>query len=333
MDPELLAAMNKSLAETVGRLREFSLGLSNLLPGLNSFEIQLSQTIGTLEGWAKALSPATVATFQRAMDNLSATLGQSAVPLFQSLIVVVDKVSGALLLLANEFGPILQSLSNELTRPILDLVHAFADVGIALAPVVQLLIAIYSPLVDLLAVLLSAGIVTQWEAMTNALLGVTPSLDSLRSAAQQAAKEVILFAARLAASLGATGFVDNLIKFIERRDDARGLQAAPQNVKTEDFAAIARDMVQASFAAGPGGGQKNEREFLRDILGELKDIRANPLTLQKLLEKGFEDIIAAIARLAPQTFRNAMREALDGTGIRDTAAGRILDNLLSPRIF
>jgi hypothetical protein len=308
--------------------------LEPLATAFSSLTNAVQRTVNQMEGWAKALSPATVAVFERSLDNLAATMGQATVPMFQSLVGVVDKLAGALSPLAATLGPIFRDLADGLTRPILDLAHAFAEVGGALAGAFAYLLPVITATADVISLLLAAGIaalVQETIALAQSMTGAQSGLEMMRSSAQQAAKEVLLFAARLAASLGGVGFVDNLIRFIERQDNARGLQAAPQNVRVEDFASIARDMVQGSFAAGPGGAQKDQKEFLRDILDELKNIRNFPPQLERVIEQGVKDIIAAIARLFPETFKNAAREALNGAGIRDTAAGRILDNLL-PRL-
>ncbi len=324
----------------VAGIGALSTGLSAAAARFLVLDASIRVVTNQFEGLVKALSPATAAAFERAMQNLNATLGQAVVPVFQTLVLIVDKLAGVVSPLAAQLGPIFDNLAAGLTRPFLDLAHAAVEVGAALASAFDYLIPVITAAADVIALLLSAGIaalVQEAIALGKSLTGAGSALDMVRNSAQEASKQVLLFAARLAASLGGFGFIDNLIRFIQREDTARGLQAAPTGVKTQDFASIAREMAQAAFAAGPGGTQKNERQYLNDILNELFEIRKNnvPQTWQKVIEDGTVGLRNALERLFPDTFNpdnyakwvggtvagENIRDILRQRGVRDAIIG------------
>lgn len=117
--------------------------------------------------------------------------------------------------------------------------------------------------------------IASWaKALIKSYINFGPIVDSVKRAFQEAAKQVIIFSAQLAKILGATGVIDALIANLKKEGQEVGVQAAPQNVAIKDFTQIARDMVQASFAAGPGGeAVKTERDYLKELIPILQGIK------------------------------------------------------------
>ncbi len=273
MDPELFVQLAQRLGPELSALSEhFNV--------LNAATFNLGQRFDALvlplEAWAKALSPATANSFDLAMRNLTATLGQAVVPTFGLLTSMVDRFAGIISPVAQALAEPLHHVAELIGGRFLDAVRLVADIIKARIPNIEAFLSVMDDLFQIIRavqiVLRSA--VNVWDSMLGSVGKTKGAADYLKDAFAGAARQVILFTARLAAAFGATGFLDALIKNLKAPGDEQGALAAPQNVRIQDFASISRDMIQAAFAAGPGGEQgKEAKDYLRDLIPIIEGLR------------------------------------------------------------
>ncbi len=363
---------------------------------------------GAARGWAAALSPATIFSFNYALKNLEATLGQAVVPMFSTLIAVVDRFAGIISPAAQALAPVFKALAVSLGGVFLDTVRALADTFEAFKPAIDAvsglfktlfsaLAPVFTGLVGILAsslvpaltifadvaailliplrilgeVLAVLGVVFQFvgqllataflpltivvealndvfaelhdvtrvfqlifrvlgdtigsafRAFLKSLFDMKPVVDFLKKALQDFSVGLVLVTARLALLFGATEFVKNLRDAILNNGREQGALSAPTNVHIADFASIARDLVTASYAAGPGGDKPKEIDYLKRAADALDTMLKNPPDWKTELDSAVEKIVTAIKQLRP-TFdiRAGAEGALD-----------VLNPLPRPRII
>ncbi len=400
MDPEILAILGQlgpQLTELTARFNVLSLASDQL-------GRQFDALLGPLAQWANALSPATVSSFDLAMRNLAATLGQAAVPVIGLLVTVVERFAGIISPAMQALAPILHELTATLSGVFLDSIRAIAEVFAGASPAIDAVVKLFSAIAGVVGPLVSAvvgtlaatlipaitlvadvmslllvpfrllvevlsvvgaavstagqvlalaflpltlvveainevmtdlheitravqiifksfydAVSTFFRAWLKSLIDFGPVVDYIKKAFQEAAKQVILFSARLAAALGAIEYLKALRDNLAKEGAEQGALAAPQNVRIQDFAAISRDMIQAAFAAGPGGEQqKDAKDFLRELVPMIDDLiknNKNQFTEFSNVIKTIDFHIGLIYELTSQTSPSILSGADAAVGI------------------
>lgn len=373
-------AMAQAANLAASAVSAISPALAPVAPAVTAVTTSFNTFLQSAESWTQALSPATVFSFNYALKNLEATLGQAVVPMFQVLIGVVDRFAGILSPIAQSLAPIFHQLADVLGGIFLNVVRALADTFAGFLPVIEAVaglfeavagalapfvtgvigalastvIPIFTALADVVALIsvpfrilyeivavvgaalqtigqivalafLPLTIVvnalnealTSFHDITRAIqivfrvlydtvasvvrqffksnLDLSGIVDYLKHAFQTAAKEILLFSARLALTFGSTDYVKNLIKALgPEGKEQSAVVAAPTNVHITDFTSVANDLATAAFAAGPGGEDKTERQYLQEIVPILEKMLENPQSIKEAMENGIQRIINAI---------------------------------------
>jgi hypothetical protein len=265
--------------------RVFSEAFQGLQPAFQAFGQLIGSTVKAVAPWFEVLV--------NALAQPIAMLGALA------------EVMSVLLVPTRVFGEVFSVLTGAVS-------FAFQTLSLALLPLTMVVEAISEAMGEMHDITRATQLVfaamydTLKEVVVAALApfgsGLRSATDMIKQAFVTAAQQIILFSARVAAAFGAMGYIDALIKKINAEGREVGLVAAPQNVQIQDVAGIARSMAIAAFAAGPTGGDKNEKDYLRDILPILQDIQKNPADFKRSMEEKLDEVIRAIKAQLGDTF-------------------------------
>jgi len=254
--------------------------LELLAAGVGAALAPLTSFVASVEAFVGAVSPGTMISFNLELKNLMATIGTAFAPMIEVFTAMVNRISGALLPAMEALAPVLELIAEVISSVLSTAIYILAQYVTALLkflePVVTLFRELLAPLDALYKVF--AAIQTELFSMVMEIigeaLGLSDIFKDLTDAVKDAVRQVILFAARLAIAFGAGGFVDRIIARLQAQQTAQGASAV-QGASIKSIEQIAKDIAQASLLAG-GAGAKTQTEFLSDILGDLRAMRANP---------------------------------------------------------
>ncbi len=337
-----LAPAFESLADPVAAfgkgLRTAADVAVTLVPKLGPLGAVVDSVTGQMEslanaatGWVRQLSPATTNALDLQLRNLQATLGQAFAPAMSTMITLVNHFAGVLSPLTQQLAPVLQHLVEVIGREFLDAVANIVDSIMGWVDALENMITIFEGFLDLWRGLrLVIESVREGLASMFGVVGGRESPAALfRDAMRDAAKVAILFAAQMLAAVGATKILDILIRNLGQGPPGAGggALAAPQNVRTQDFASIAREMAVAAFQGGPGGAPLKAEDWLAKLVPMIEDIRDDKTDLLTLIKDGKVDLDSIDGTLKgpfSAVARN-IEKVLQGDVVKIWAQGGILN--------
>jgi hypothetical protein len=232
--------------------------------------------------------------FTQALKDATAVAGVALTPILEVMTAAVREVSATLLPIARDLAPIFQQMAETVSAALLPVLDQMAANLQFLMPVIRFfgdLFASLSPIIQANMAIL-AGFAEMLERFVVSFMPAGDTLksfsDMVRDAFQEVAKAAILVAAKLAMIVGATGFVEGMIKSLKggraTKEDAFGLGAASQasiGGVTDYAATVTRN---AFIASGAGAGPKKTDDWLADAVKGLEEIKAgNDQSIDKLL--------------------------------------------------
>lgn len=308
---------------------------SGALAGLSEVVGVATGAFGAVTGavlpFVQAFSPAVVEQFNMALSDLMAVVGVALTPVMEGLTVVAREVGAVLLPVMEQLQPVFAQLTQTVLAALLPAIDTWASVLQSLMPVITFVAEVLSNVATIarVAATFMAGWVEQLRTWAEALGGWMGSLlgvsdpaksftDWLRDALQEVGKAAILAAGYLARLIGGpdSAFLAGMIKSLEgrtaERKDATGLAAAQQG-KVTTGTEFERSALAAAFVATGGGAEKRETsDWLKDILGQLREQQASKET----------EIDRFIGSLTSHQTIQAMKNALETIAtIMSTAQG------------
>lgn len=269
------------VAPIQGTIRAFDdlgsaiLGLVPLIGGVladvfKSFLGAIQTAITVMTGFAQQMipfvqqiSPSTVENFNYQMRGLQATIGTAFTGFISIMSDTISKIAGSLLPVMQELSPLFTQLGGILRSLILPIFRVVAAFLQSLVPVIQ------------------------------------ATFNSLRNAVVEVVKSFVLLAAIFARFMGATGFLDNLIKQFEKKEPGPGATpAGPASISS--FEQISKDIAvaaaQASASTAAAQGS-SEKDLLQDVLKELRTIKEETTDqlidrLQEMWQEFMDQLIA-----------------------------------------
>ncbi len=238
---------------------------------------QMESLANAAAGWVRQLSPATTNALDLQLRNLQATIGQAFAPAFSSMITIVNHFAGVLNPLMQQLGPVIQHLVEVIGREFLDAVANVVDSIMNWVDTLENMITIFEGFLDLWRALrlVVESVREGFASLFGAVGGRENPAVLFRDAMREAGKAAILFAAQMLAAVGATKTLDILIRNLSQGPPGAGggALAAPVNVRTQDFASIAREMAVAAFQGGPGGAPMKAEDWLKQLVPMIEAIR------------------------------------------------------------
>ena len=238
---------------------------------------------GQLASYVQAFAPASVELFNLSLRDLTAVIGSALKPVLDAMTVVVKEVSSALLPVANALAPVMRTMAGVLVQLLTPALDTLAGVIQTLVPVFEVLAQIVAALTPLFRVsqALMAGWVEQFTVLLQAILpgkdGVKGFIEGFAEAIQGLSTAVLKVVAFIARALGATGFIDGMIKSLTgtmaKKQDATGLAAATGSAFTNISSFGQQVATRAFIAQGEAPQEKKTEAWLADIAGDLKGIR------------------------------------------------------------
>lgn len=130
---------------------------------LGAASAAIQGVVSAVKSSVSALSPSTMAGFDRAMRDMSATIGVGFAPIFQELIGIVRTISGVILPMMEALSPVMRSLTESVGGVLVPVFKLFAGIVEALMPVFRILATIIELVVAILrpafAMLTNAAVV------------------------------------------------------------------------------------------------------------------------------------------------------------------------------
>jgi hypothetical protein len=276
---------------------------------------------GSVAGFVQAFSPATLLQFNLAMKDAAAVVGSALAPVLEIMTQAVREVSAMLYPVAQALAPVFQQLAETLKAVFMPIIDQVAANIQFLLPAIRFLGDLFSNL----ATVVRENFVASFMPTGDTLKSFS---DQVRDAFGELAKAALLTAAYLARLVGATGFIDGMLKSLtggraERRD-ATGL-GAPSQARLSGVPEFAASVMTAAFTAtGAGAGPKKTEDWLADAVKGIEEIKAgNDQSIDKLIE--------AIGRITDQ----AVKSILEGLskGAQGALAEKALDVSRHPVAF
>lgn len=313
----------------------------------------LNATVG------QALEPV-IQTATEVMRDFGATL----MPIMQELRPVVARLgeafSSAASAVLEQFGRVaeavmplveawaaLQGAAWGLVEPLMDiagvvvtaLTPVFETLGAVVKVVASVMEVMSTPLKMLGDLCKAVSVVLEafFQAIGDALgSGLQDGLAALKDAGQQMrdtfreiVKAGVLLTASFAKMAGFDGFLAKLQSGLEGRKQSAVGMAAAQNASITDYAAFGKTVATAAFtASGTLGKPKEDKDWLKDIAGDLKEIRAGNKDWTDVIADGISKAAARSAGKANNAAQGFAIGAIDATlfpGLKiiaDIAGGR-----------
>jgi hypothetical protein len=282
-----------------------------------------------VQPFVKAFAPATVELFQLALYDLTAVIGSALQPVLEGATEVVRAFADALLPAMQELRPAFQVLTDALVSLLVPAIDIFMGLFQSLVPVLQLVAELFAALAPLLRV--SQVLMAAWVEVLNSVLAslfggadIKGAMDQLREGIQQLAKWTLLLVGYFARLVGATTFLNGLIKGlggVAKKASAAGTGAA-RNAQFQGASDFGRSVALAAFTAqGAGRERKTQEDYLKETVEQLKAIRDGR-------ENAVDQLIAKIRVILKEQFDrivNQGKEKIHEVG--EEAKKRINDSL------
>src|SRR5262245_57672928 len=247
----------------------------------------LSGAVGALtlipnavKAFVEALSPAQVANFMDAIQDLMATIGQAFEPIFQVFTPLVRTISDMVAPVFEALRPIVLQLSEMLGRVLIPIVRLVVTAFEGLAPILRALMPVLDFLVSVVVATIDVYRVFQvllnaiWEyigmfldflgSFIGPMGGLEANVRNLSSVVQQLTRQFILMTAYVLKFLG---FLTALQRLREAFEPAKGLRktAAPKDFGLTGIEDILREATLAAAAAGGGMAPRTVEDHLAGI--------------------------------------------------------------------
>lgn len=236
-----------------------------------------------LKPFVEAIDPGAIELHDRAMRELTATIGQAFVPVFKTLTSVIEYA-------ADSLAPSLERLRPLIEKASVAIGGTLAEAAKTLGAVLQLLVPIFEgwlPNLEYVADQLS-GVIALTRAAAAVTVGLletivsamginlkvlTSAMDFLRDSVYKVTRAMILLAARMLKFFG----MDTALKRLKEAFDPtkRGARAtpAPQDFGFSGIGDILKQNVLDAQMAGGAG--KDSIDYLPDIYKEIGEIMAS----------------------------------------------------------
>jgi hypothetical protein len=332
--PPGMAAPAGEAAGAGGAAGGIAAGMADVAGAAGLAAAAFTAAAGSVAGFVQAFSPATLLQFNLAMKDAAAVVGSALAPVLEIMTQAVREVSAMLYPVAQALAPVFQQLAETLKAVFMPIIDQVAANIQFLLPAIRFLGDLFSNLATVVRVnwAILAGFA---QVLENFVASFMPTGDTLKSFSDQVrdafgelAKAALLTAAYLARLVGATGFIDGMLKSLtggraERRD-ATGL-GAPSQARLSGVPEFAASVMTAAFTAtGAGAGPKKTEDWLADAVKGIEEIKAgNDQSIDKLIE--------AIGRITDQ----AVKSILEGLskGAQGALAEKALDVSRHPVAF
>jgi phage-related protein len=289
--------------------------LSSLTEVVGSTTMAFSLASGAVLGLVQAFSPATVQQFMMALNDLAAVVGSALAPVLQGLTTIAREVGAVLLPVAEQLQPVFMQLTQTVLQVLLPVIDNWASVLQAMVPLVAFMGDEFSNLGTFARVFstVMAGMieqVKQWVAAIMPSTGVFKGFtDGLRDAIEGIAKAALLLVGYFAKLMGATGFLEGMLKSLGKAPGKPGMAetkdaggfAAAQQARFTTAMDFGKSVATAAFTATGGiEGPKDTNAWLKDVVKELEDIKAGR-------DNAVDKTIRAVKQMLEDLGRDAQR--------------------------
>ncbi len=139
----------------LGGLAAVGMALGGFVTAIQAAVGAIQEVIGKVRGFVEALSPATVQAFDRAMRDLSATIGVAFQPVFEVLTGIIRQIAGIIMPVMEQLRPVVEQVTASLGGVLVTVVRSMASGLEALMPVIRVL----AVLLDVVGALLKPVII------------------------------------------------------------------------------------------------------------------------------------------------------------------------------
>lgn len=287
--------------------------ISQVVSGLRDMVAQLSAIPDRVAAWVKAFNPYVVEQYQRALDNLTATVGAALEPAMQAFLGIARAANDVIGPLFDRLRPIVEESWSVMGERLLPALRLTADAVSALIPAYQLLVTAIQPWLEIVPAvanvlrLLHAVAVGLFDGLLGGQQALKRRSDEMVEAMKNVVRGLIVFAARLAAFLGLGEVVESIRRTFAPIEGGKGKMAAPRDAGISDMASILREAQAAAFAAQGGGAAKATDDWLGDIAGMLDEGLKKQAEWEQtmlaglraiLVDLGFDDMAANVKTIA-----------------------------------
>jgi hypothetical protein len=316
--------------------------LSSLREAVGSTTMAFSLASGAVLGLVQAFSPATVQQFMMALNDLAAVVGSALAPVLQGLTTIAREVGAVLLPVAEQLQPVFTQLMQTVLQVVLPVLDNWASVLQAMVPFIAFVGEVFSNIgtVARVAATFMAGVIEQVKQWVAAIMpstdGVKSFTDGLRDAIQEIAKAALLLVGYLAKLMGATGFLEGMLKSLGKAPGKPGMAdtkdptgyAAAQQARFTTAMDFGKSVATAAFTATGGvEGPKDTNAWLQDVVKELEDIKAGR-------DNAVDNAIRAVEKLVEDQRREFERYLTDKwPELVAAIKGEMLDSVKRPAGF
>ena len=339
--------------------------LGGLVGAVNTTTLAFGLASAAVVGSVQAFSPAIVEQFNMALRDLSAVVGEALAPVLQGLTTIAREVGAVLQPAMRALAPVFETLTATVLQVLLPVIDTWASVFQDLIPVINFFAEVFSNVGTIARVggaflagwieLLRQGAaaLAGWIGGLTGLANPAQSFtDWLKTALQSVGEAAILAAGYLAKLVGATGFLDGMIKSLSKAPGKPGMAAAEditgkgaaQNARVTTGADFEKSALAAAFVATGGGPEKKDTsDWLAEVVKQLEAIKAgDDNKVQQFLDKlnqleilkAIKDALQTIADIR-EGVGHAREDALDaakhGVGFlaNPTLGGAAIGKLLA----
>src|SRR5262245_62084356 len=244
---------------------------------LKLFEDALDTATAGMRSWVEALSPATVAQLDRAMQELFATLGQAFLPVIEVLTDVIRRVADVISPLMQQLAPIFRQLAE--------------IVGVVLLGAVNALVGVIT------------GLLSVFGDVEGGLKGLK----------EQMAAFVAMMIRGLAYLVKEFGGMRAVAKWREMITGGVRAMPAPADAAIKALPQISSDIATRAFIAqGQKGHDETMEELQQQIREDLRVIANDGKTFRDWLKREFiEALMEAWRRVGPAVTGPVRREMVD----------------------
>jgi len=260
---------------------------------------------GQMSGFVQAFSPATVELFNLAIRDLTAVVGMALQPVMGAFTEVVKEVSSRLYPVAQALAPVFKTLAGVMLQVLTPALDTLASVIQSLVPVFEVFAQIIKALTPLLRI--GQTLIAGWvELITSLISSMMPSKDGVKGfvdgfaeAIQNLAGAVMKVVAFIARALGATAFIDGMIKSLTgkmaKKVNPDG-SAAPTGAAFTSVTSFGQQVAARAFMATGEPKAKSTEEWLAKLAEDLGEIKDGKGDLQTFLAGQFTALAEAIAK-------------------------------------
>jgi hypothetical protein len=299
-------------------------GVQGAAKAIDSLTFPIGAATKGLDTFVGALSPGTMLQFNRAIEDLNATIGVAFMPLFEVFTDLLRDIAAELAPAMRALAPVVRVIGETISALLLPAIKIVSTVIQALAPglkaIADLLYAFADALKPLFTIL-EVELKVIGQVVSAIVTALVPVIKVFADALKIVTERMLLFAVSILKAWGANELVAGIIKSLKGSDDKGEVAAGNVGIKGVDR--LNKDIMQLAFAASGNAGEKQKSDTDR-LIEQIEKISPSE-TLQSIVQS-IKDIVEWLQKIwdklpgAP-TFDTSGRTPFYG----DNLIGRNLD--------